>query len=136
MPSFPQLAVGALVRHAGAVLLIKRASQPDAGQWAIPGGKVHAGETLQQAAEREIREETGITVRAGEPVFCFDLIEHDEQGNLRFHYVIVDVLAEYISGEAKAADDALEAAWIQYNELDQYNLNSTTRKLLERVVSG
>lgn len=136
MPSFPQLAVGALVQHAGAVLLIKRASQPNVGQWAIPGGKVHAGETLQQAAEREIREETGITVRAGEPIFCFDLIEHDEQGNLRFHYVIVDVLAEYISGEAKAADDALEAAWIQYSDLDQYNLNPTTRKLLERVVSG
>jgi len=133
LSSFPQLAVGAVVRHNGAVLLIQRATPPNAGQWAIPGGKVHPGETLQQAAEREIREETGIIIRAGDPLFCFDVIEHDEQGNLRFHYVIVDLAADYIQGEPLAADDAQAAAWIRYEELEQYNVNATTRQLLERL---
>jgi ADP-ribose pyrophosphatase len=133
LSSFPQLAVGAVVRHNGAVLLIQRATPPNAGQWAIPGGKVHPGETLQQAAEREIREETGIIIRAGEPLFCFDVIEHDEQGKLRFHYVIVDLAADYIQGEPLAADDAQAAAWIRYAELGQYNINATTRQLLERL---
>jgi len=133
LSSFPQLAVGAVVRHNDAVLLIQRATPPNAGQWAIPGGKVHPGETLQQAAEREIREETGIIIRAGEPLFCFDVIEHDEQGKLRFHYVIVDLAADYIQGEPVAADDAQAAAWIRYEELGQYNVNATTRQLLERL---
>lgn len=134
--SFPQLAVGAIVRRGTAVLLVQRASEPNAGQWAIPGGKVQPGETLQQAAEREIKEETGVVIRAGEPVFCFDVIERDEQGELRYHYVILDLLAEYLSGEPQADDDALDAAWVTPQVLARLNVNATTRQLLARLDAG
>lgn len=136
MSTFPQLAVGAVVRRGSAVLLVQRASAPNAGQWAIPGGRVRPGETLQQAAEREIREETGIEVRAGEPVFCFDVIEQDENGDLRYHYVIIDLLAYYLSGEPEAADDALDAAWIEPETLARLDVNTTTRQLLARLETG
>jgi ADP-ribose pyrophosphatase len=127
----PQVGVGAVVFRDDAVLLVKRGQPPYAGQWAIPGGKVRAGETLQQAAEREILEETGITIRAGEPVFTFDLIEKDADDNLRWHYVVVDLVANYLKGEIRAGDDAREAGWFGRGQLADITVNPLTRKMLE-----
>ena len=101
--------MGAVVFKDGAVLLVKRGKAPACGMWAIPGGSVRLGETLQEAAEREILEETGIVIRAGEPIFVFDTIQRDEQAQIQFHYVIVDLAAEYIRGSPRAADDAADA---------------------------
>lgn len=127
---FPLTGIGAVVFKDKAILLVKRKNPPYQDQWAIPGGKIEAGETLQQAAEREIMEETGISIKAGAPVYVFDLIERDATGQLRFHYVIVDLEAEYIGGEIHASDDALEAGWFTADELTSLNLNPSTRKLL------
>lgn len=126
----PRLGVGAIVRHQDAVLLVKRAKPPYAGEWAIPGGKVAAGETLAEAAEREIREETGVTVRAGELAYHFEYIERDELGALRYHYVVLDYYADYLAGEPNAADDALEARWVALDALDALRLNPITLKAL------
>lgn len=128
----PLVGVGAVVFRDEAVLLIRRGRPPCAGEWAIPGGKVRPGETLQQAAEREIREETGITIRAGEPVFSFDFIENDAGGRLRWHYVIVDLEAKYLEGEIRAGDDASEAGWFRREELAGMPLHPKTRELLRR----
>ena len=72
-PTAPQVGVGAVVFHDGAVLLVQRRNPPCADEWAIPGGKVRLGETLQEAAEREILEDTGLHIKAGEPVYAFVL---------------------------------------------------------------
>lgn len=126
----PQLGVGAVVFHQNRILLVKRANPPSAGQWAIPGGKIKLGETLQQAAEREIFEETGIRIRAGEPVFAFDLIQHNAQAECQLHYVVVDLAAEYLDGEPVAADDASDARWIAADELKDLPVNVITLNLL------
>ena len=130
-PAAPLVGVGAVVFHDGAVLLVQRRNPPCADEWAIPGGKVRLGETLQQAAEREILEETGIHIKAGEPIYAFDLIENDASGQVRWHYAIIDLQAEYIDGEIKAADDANAAAWFKPEELAEVTVNSTTFKLLQ-----
>ena len=129
-PPVPRVAVGALVIKAGAVLLVKRGKAPSDGKWAIPGGSVELGETLQQAAEREIFEETGIRIRAAEPVYTFDFIERNRHGSVRFHYVIIDLSAEYLSGNIKPGDDADQAAWIPFAELKDLDMNTTTRTFL------
>lgn len=127
----PRPGVGAVVFHQNRVLLVKRDRPPNAGQWAIPGGRIKFGESLQQAAEREILEETGITIRAGEPVFAFDIIQHDEQQQCRLHYVVIDLAADYISGEPVAGDDAAAAAWISATELGELPVNPLTLQLLK-----
>ena len=99
--------------------------------WAIPGGSVEICETLQRAAEREILEETGITIKALEPVFTFDYIERDDFGCARFHYVIIDLNANYVSGEPRAGDDAAEACWISSEEMSALSVSSKTRQLLK-----
>lgn len=136
-PNVPRPAVGAVVFKDGAVLLVKRGHAPARGTWAIPGGSVHLGETLQEAAEREILEETGVVIRAGKPVYVFDVIRKDPQGGVKYHYVIVDVEADYVSGEPWAGDDAVDARWVAEDELRLLTVNPTTRRLLaERFKFG
>lgn len=127
----PVVAVGAVVFHHDSILLVRRKRPPSQGEWAIPGGKVRRGETLRQAAEREIHEETGVTIRAGEPVYTFELIEPDVGGAIAYHYVVIDLHADYVSGVPVAADDASEAAWITRERFPGLTVNKTTRFLLK-----
>ncbi len=106
VPRSARVGVGAIVIRKGRVLLVQRGIEPSRGLWAIPGGSLELGETIQEGAEREILEETGIVIRAGDPVHTFDFFERDQAGRIRFHYVIVDVTAEYVSGDVRADDDA------------------------------
>jgi ADP-ribose pyrophosphatase len=129
-PDHPRAAVGAVVFKEGRVLLVQRGRPPAQGQWAIPGGNVRLGETLQQAAEREILEETGIRIAAREPVLTFDAIDRDAEGRVRFHYVIVDLAADYLEGEPRAGDDAAEVRWVSPEDLKTLPVNAKTRALL------
>lgn len=129
-PQAPRPAVGAVVFKDDAVLLVLRGNSPARGMWAIPGGSVNLGETLQAAAEREILEETGVVVRAKDPVLVFDAILRDDHGMVKYHYVIVDLAADYVSGDPRAGDDAADARWIKEDELDCLPVNPVTRRLL------
>ena len=133
-PDKPQVAVGAIVMRDDKVLLVKRSKAPGKGLWAVPGGRVELGETLQEAAEREVTEETGITIRARNPVCAFDLIDRDDAGLVRFHYVIVDLMADYVGGKAKPNDDASEVCWATSQELEELPASQTTKELVKNTV--
>lgn len=132
-PDHPRLGVGAVVFKDDRVLLVLRSNPPAQHQWAIPGGKVELGETLREAAEREVLEETGIAIRAGKPVYTFDAIDRDDAGRVRYHYVIVDLDAEYLSGDPVPDDDARDARWIAPGELGKIPVNRVTRLLLSEI---
>ena len=130
-PTAPRVAVGAIVIKDSEVLLVRRANAPAQDVWAIPGGSVNLGESLQQAAEREIREETSVRIRAGEPVFTFDYIDRDTAGRVRFHYVIVDLMADYICGEPQPGDDAADARWVSAEAIKMLKVSAMTLELLK-----
>ena len=132
-PDSPRVGVGVIVIKDNKILLIKRGVAPSKGLWAIPGGSVELGETLQETAEREIMEETGLTIRAGKPVYVFAFIERDDAGRIRFHFTVVDIMADYISGTLNAADDALEARWVSHKELMNLSITPSTSKLLKEM---
>ena len=133
MKNIPIIGVGAVIVHNDRVLLVKRGKPPYSGMWCIPGGKINFGETLQQAAEREIREETGIVIRAGEPVYTFDIIDTGtETGTEAFHYVVVDLAADYISGEPVAQDDVTDVAWFEKKDIENDEVQELTRNFLKR----
>jgi ADP-ribose pyrophosphatase len=132
-PDVPRVGVGAVVIKDGRVLLVRRGIPPSEGLWAIPGGHVELGETLQETAEREILEETGVVVTARNPIYTFDLIERDKSGRIRFHYIVVDVKADYVSGEPRGSDDALEARWLSWDEIRELPVSNNTIKLLKSI---
>jgi 8-oxo-dGTP diphosphatase len=111
------------------VLLIRRGKEPLRGRWVVPGGTVELGESLEQALVREMEEETGLRVEPGEVLTVFDRITQ-EGGTVQYHYVIVDYLCAYVSGEARAGSDAEALAWATPEELPVYDL---PQKALEVV---
>ena len=129
----PQVAIGGVIIQDNKVLLVKRNKEPHKGEWAIPGGSVKLGETLQRAVEREIREETGLVVIAKDPIYVFDLIGRDNQGHLRFHYVIVDFRAEYVSGTLHPSDDAVDARWFAPKEIKRFRITERTKEFLKKM---
>lgn len=131
-PSAPVVGVAGVVIHAGRVLLIRRGKEPLYGRWVVPGGTVELGEPLEQALAREMREETGLEVEPVELLTVFDRIER-EGTRVVYHFVIVDYLCRYRSGEARAASDALDVAWAEASELDRYELPA---KALEVVMQA
>lgn len=132
-PDRPVVGVGAIVIKEGRVLLVRRGIHPGKGLWAIPGGGLKLGETLQQGAEREIEEETGVVIRAGDPVYSFDYFDYDGENRLRYHYVIVDMMGEYISGEPQGGDDAQEARWLAPGDLADLNVSVNTVRVLKAL---
>ncbi|MEM9625812.1 MAG: NUDIX hydrolase [Pseudomonadota bacterium] len=129
-PSQPMVGVGVVVWRDDRVLLIKRGKPPRAGQWSLPGGAQLLGETLAEAAAREVREETGIEIRLGEIVATLDMIDRDDQGRVRHHYTLVDFVAEALQTDLKAGDDAKEARWFTYAEIEQLDLWSETVRII------
>ena len=138
-PDAPRVAVGALVVHQNKVLLILRGKAPAKAMWAVPGGSVNIGETLQAAAEREVLEETGLEIKAGKVVYSFEKIQHDKAGQVQYHYVILDLEAEPLdpAQPLTPADDAIEAGWFTLADLDRLNLpvSETTWTLLQKKMS-
>ncbi len=131
----PEIGVGGVVFKQGKILLVQRKNPPAQNQWAIPGGRLRFGESLKEACEREILEETGVRVKAGEIVHVFEVLDRDPQNGIRFHYVIIDLLAEYVSGELQAGDDALQVGWFTPQDIKQIKVNPFTLKLLKEKFS-
>ncbi|WP_172294916.1 NUDIX hydrolase [Pseudoruegeria sp. HB172150] len=113
----PILAALAVLPHQGQLLLVRRKNPPDAGLWGYPGGKVDWGETVADAALRELREETGVSAEAISQLVNLDIILPDDDGGTEHHFLLVAVHCAYRGGQARAADDVSEADWIPFDEV-------------------
>ena len=96
------LAVDVIIRTPDGVVLIKRKNEPYKGMWAIPGGFVRYGEKVEDAAAREVKEETSLKVKLGKLVGVYSDPKRDPRG----HVVSVCFLAERAGGRLKASSDA------------------------------
>lgn len=116
-PVQPVPAVSAAVIRDSRILMVRRANPPCAGLLALPGGKIEPGETLFAAAARELLEETGVHANPLHVLTAADMFDHDANGQLRSHFVIVTILCDWLSGDGMAADDALELFWMNIDAI-------------------
>ncbi|MBS7633999.1 NUDIX hydrolase [Candidatus Bathyarchaeota archaeon] len=134
-PEMPLVGVGAVIQLNDQILLIRRANDPGKGLWSIPGGLVEAGETLREAAKREVEEETGVAVEIGDLLDVIENIVRDESGRVKFHYILVDFKAKPLSEsiDITPSSEALEAGWFTPEEIRKLPLTQTARKLLRKI---
>ncbi|MEE9194775.1 MAG: NUDIX hydrolase, partial [Alphaproteobacteria bacterium] len=110
-PGRPIIGVGGVVFWGNKVLLVKRAKEPRAGAWSLPGGAQEPGEDAETTFSRELLEETGLEIAPAGFVETVDFIERDKEGAVRHHYTLLDYWAESYEGEAKPGSDVSEVVW-------------------------
>lgn len=113
----PELCVGAVAVFDDRILLVRRGKGPAQGAWAVPGGRVEAGETLAEAVVRELEEETGLSGVCESLVGWAELMDEDH------HFVILDFNVTILDeADPVAGDDAAEARWVPLHEVAELRL--------------
>jgi ADP-ribose pyrophosphatase YjhB (NUDIX family) len=129
----PLIGAGILAIENGKVLLIKRGNEPNKGLWSIPGGLVKLGESPEEAAIREFKEETGLNAIIEKLLGIFNIVIKDNEGKIKYHYIVVDYLGKVIGGELKPGSDVLDAKWFDISELKNIQTSSTVIKAIEKI---
>lgn len=129
----PLVGVGAVIIKDGKILLVKRGNEPNKGKWSIPGGLVNTGESLEDALKREIMEEVGFEIDV-EDVACVSEEVFRENGDVKYHYIIIDFFANIVGGELRVGSDAVDAKWVKLNEIDSLDVVDFVKKLVNRIL--
>jgi 8-oxo-dGTP diphosphatase len=132
-PVRPIIGVGGIAFIDGQVVLIKRRFEPLAGRWSLPGGTLELGERLHEGLVREMREETGLEVTVGPLVDLFDRITRDDDGRVRFHYVLADYVCTPVGGELRAGSDVANVVLADVDDLARYDLTPKTTEVIARA---
>jgi 8-oxo-dGTP diphosphatase len=131
-PETPLVGIGAIIIENARVVLVKRAHPPLQAEWSIPGGVLEVGELVREAAIREAREETGLTVEPGELLGIYDRVLRDANRRVQYHYVLIDFLCRRVAGDLMAASDAAEVRWFTREELPGLRLAQDTLDVIRK----
>jgi ADP-ribose pyrophosphatase YjhB (NUDIX family) len=132
-PTRPFLAVSAAIFRDGKVLVVRRARKPALNLYTMPGGVVEAGETLTEAAIREVREETSLQVEVLALAGHREAVMRDAQGRVERHFVIMCFAARWVSGEPVLNEELDDARWLDPSEISGLR---TTDGLAEIVAAA
>jgi len=138
--TYPEYAIGAvgvvLVRD-DKILLVKRGSPPAIGKWSLPGGVIEPGERIDEAARRELWEETGLRARPLGVLWLLNNIVLDRERRVKYHYIIIDVLfdPESIEGDLTPGSDAVDAGWFNLRDvLADRSVSRTVSRLVRYIL--
>ncbi|MFA6139923.1 MAG: NUDIX hydrolase [Hyphomicrobium sp.] len=124
---WPRAAASAVLFRGEAVLLVERDRGPSEGLWSLPGGSIEAGETAEDAARREVQEETGLIAHISGLAGVYDIIDRDEADTVVLHYVIATYFGRADDGEPRARSDVRAARFFALDGLEALPLTQGTR---------
>lgn len=130
---WPRAAASAVIFRGEAVLLVERAEGSSAGLWSLPGGEIELGETAEAAARREVEEETGLIAHIEGLAGVYDVIDHDDAGEVVLQYVIATYFGRADDGEPRPRDDAREARFVALDAVKDMQLTHGTRFIIEHA---
>ena len=122
-----------MILEGDSVVLVERGREPLKGRWSLPGGVVEAGERVEDALRREVKEETGLDVEVIELIEVFERIQRDAEGRPEYHYVLLDYYCEPRGGRLQAASDVARAEWVRREDVGRYPLTSGAREVIEKA---
>ncbi|RTL55347.1 MAG: NUDIX domain-containing protein [Bradyrhizobiaceae bacterium] len=128
----PQLAVSAAIVRNGKILLVRRARPPANHYYTFPGGRVEYGETLAEAAAREVAEETGLTVEIRDMLGWREYLP-SKHGGIG-HFIILPFAARWVSGEVSLNDELDDAKWLAPGDLGGLRLTERLEELAAAAV--
>lgn len=123
--SLPRLGSAVIVQDGDAILMGRRAKEPNKGLWVIPGGKIESFETIAEAGRRELREEAGLDVAVGEQLGVFEIVNPPNE-----HRVIVYSWGSVVGGHLRAASDVSELKFVTRWELARLPISEFVRGVL------
>ena len=126
-------AVSVAVLRDRSIMLVRRGRAPSKGLYAFPGGRVEPGESLEEAARRELLEETGVEVGA---LAQLREILIDSRGDGGSFYRLTVFGARHLRGEPAADDDADEAAFFSLAEIERLPLTDSTLEIVLELLDG
>lgn len=124
----PRVGSAAVVRSGNALLLARRAKEPNIGRWVFPGGKVEPFESIRAAAARELLEETGLHVNVGEQIGAFEIIEPPNE-----HRVIIYSWAEPVGGTLRAESDVTDLRFCTREEISELDLSDIVARVARSI---
>ncbi len=122
-----------MILQGDSVVLVERGREPLKGRWSLPGGVVEAGERIEDALRREVKEETGLDVEVIELIEVFERIQRDTEGRPEYHYVLLDYYCEPRGGRLQAASDVARAEWVRREDVGRYPLTSGAGEVIEKA---
>jgi len=131
-PKQPFVGVGAVIVCSKNILLEKRGNEPGRGKWSIPGGIVELGEEAEATVVREVMEETNLIVEKPVLIDVVDNVERDEDGRIKYHFVIVDYFVRLKAGKLRASSDATELRWVRLEDVESYVLTKSFHEFFVR----
>ena len=133
-PTRPIVGVGTVVLDGDMVLMIQRGKPPRQGSWSLPGGAQELGETIHEAARREVREETGLEIEIFGLIDVVDSVRPDADDKIEYHYTLIDVAGHAVGGTLMAGGDAQDCRWFTRPEIDAMDIWPETKRIIALAV--
>tara|TARA_B100000405_G_C16680773_1_gene409244 strand:- start:639 stop:1091 length:453 start_codon:yes stop_codon:yes gene_type:complete len=133
-PTRPIVGVGTVVMDSDMVLMIKRGKPPRQGSWSLPGGAQELGETIREAARREVREETGLQIEIFGLIDVVDSVRSDADDKIEYHYTLIDLAGYSVGGTLMAGGDAQDCRWFTRTEINAMDIWSETKRIISLAV--
>ncbi|WP_230530697.1 NUDIX hydrolase [Microvirga roseola] len=132
-PERPVLAASVAVFREGRILLAARGKPPSEDLYSLPGGMVEIGETLGEAALRELREEVGVEAELVGLIAPVEFIERDADGHIKHHVVIAAHAARWVSGEPQTGPEAKDIRWVTERDIADLPMTPGLAAVLEQA---